>query len=88
MRRTTAWRLMTGLLMTILMAAPLLAKKNKEAPAEETEGLLTSTVVSGLEFREIGPAIASGRVTDIAVDPRAKSVWYVAVASGGLWKTV
>src|SRR5207247_5515804 len=28
------------------------------------------------------------RIADIAVDPRNRSVWYVATASGGLWKTV
>ena len=42
---------------------------------------------AGLAFREIGPAIASGRVGDFAVDPRDKSHYYVAVASGGVWET-
>jgi photosystem II stability/assembly factor-like uncharacterized protein len=79
---------MTGLVVIGLTAAPLMAKKKAEAPVEEAEALLTRSVVSGLKFREIGPAIASGRVSDIAVDPRATSVWYVAVASGNLWKTV
>ncbi|HXO20465.1 MAG TPA: glycosyl hydrolase [Thermoanaerobaculia bacterium] len=43
---------------------------------------------SGLELRGIGPALTSGRVVDLAVDPRQKNVWYVAAASGGVWKTV
>lgn len=43
---------------------------------------------SGLRFRSIGPALASGRVGDIAIHPRHKSTWYVAVHSGGVWKTV
>lgn len=42
---------------------------------------------SGLELRGIGPAIFSGRVVDLAVDPRDTRTWYVAVASGGIWKT-
>jgi photosystem II stability/assembly factor-like uncharacterized protein len=42
---------------------------------------------SGLSFRSIGPAVSSGRVVDLAVDPRDKSVWYVASAYGGVWKT-
>ena len=42
---------------------------------------------SGLSFRSIGPAVSSGRVVDLAVDPRDKSVWYVATAYGGVWKT-
>src|SRR4051812_600864 len=41
----------------------------------------------GLRFRSIGPALTSGRISDIAVNPRDKKIWYVASASGGLWKT-
>jgi photosystem II stability/assembly factor-like uncharacterized protein len=42
---------------------------------------------SGLSFRSIGPAVSSGRIVDLAVDPRDRSVWYVASAYGGVWKT-
>lgn len=38
-------------------------------------------------MRGIGPAISSGRVVDIAVDPTEARTWYVATASGGVWKT-
>jgi len=48
---------------------------------------LTAEVLKGLEFRSIGPAIATGRVQDIAIDPKSPNVWYVATAFGGLWKT-
>lgn len=41
----------------------------------------------GLELRSIGPALTSGRIGDLAVDPRDPRIWYVAVASGNLWKT-
>lgn len=41
----------------------------------------------GLEFRSIGPAFMSGRIADIAIHPENPSVWYVAVGSGGVWKT-
>jgi photosystem II stability/assembly factor-like uncharacterized protein len=40
-----------------------------------------------LRLRSIGPALTSGRISDIAVHPRDKRTWYVAVASGGVWKT-
>ncbi len=43
--------------------------------------------LAGLHLRSIGPAMISGRIVDIAVDPRRPSTWYVAAASGGLWKT-
>jgi len=49
---------------------------------------LTSETVRGLELRNIPGTFSSGRIADVAVDPRNHSVWYVATASGGLWKTV
>ena len=44
-------------------------------------------VFSGLELREIGPALTSGRIVDLAVDPRDPHTWFVAAAAGGVWKT-
>ncbi|WP_289644727.1 VPS10 domain-containing protein [Maribacter aestuarii] len=41
----------------------------------------------GLEFRNIGPAMTSGRIADIAIHPENENIWYVAVGSGGVWKT-
>ena len=46
-----------------------------------------ASALSGFEFRSIGPAFMSGRISDIAIDPRNENIWYVAVASGGAWKT-
>ena len=59
-----------------------------ETKPAEKKGLLTSEVLSGLEFRNIGPAIMSGRISDIAIHPKNRSIWYVAVGSGGVWKTM
>jgi photosystem II stability/assembly factor-like uncharacterized protein len=42
---------------------------------------------SGLKARSIGPAVTSGRVMTIAVDPSNTSVIYIGAASGGVWKT-
>jgi len=42
---------------------------------------------SGLKLRNIGPAFTSGRIADIAIHPDNENVWYVAVGSGGVWKT-
>ncbi|HEY6219820.1 MAG TPA: hypothetical protein VIV65_07160, partial [Gemmatimonadaceae bacterium] len=44
--------------------------------------------MSGLKARSIGPALTSGRVVDIAVDPTNRKVWYIAAAAGGVWKTI
>ncbi len=46
-----------------------------------------STAVGGLRLRSIGPAVISGRISDVAIHPTDRSTWYVATASGGLWKT-
>ena len=44
--------------------------------------------LAGLKFRNIGPAFTSGRIADFAVNPNNHSEYYVAVASGNIWKTV
>lgn len=43
---------------------------------------------ANLKFREIGPATAAGRIDDFAVLERDPAVFYVATATGGVWKTV
>jgi photosystem II stability/assembly factor-like uncharacterized protein len=60
------------------------AQKKEDAKSESP---VNSSLVSGLKFRNIGPAMASGRVGDIAVNPDNHSEYYLAVASGGVWKT-
>ncbi len=42
----------------------------------------------GLKLRSIGPAVHSGRVIAFAVEPQNRAHYYVAAASGGIWKTV
>lgn len=43
---------------------------------------------AGLKLRSVGPAIASGRITAFGVHPKDTNTYYVAVASGGVWKTI
>ena len=45
------------------------------------------TAVAGLDFREIGPAVMGGRVSDFAVVESNPSTYYVGMASGGVWFT-
>jgi photosystem II stability/assembly factor-like uncharacterized protein len=47
-----------------------------------------TAAVGGLRFRLAGPAIISGRIVGFAVDPAQPSRYFVAAASGGVWKTV
>ncbi|HKJ81174.1 MAG TPA: hypothetical protein VJ954_04075 [Ignavibacteriaceae bacterium] len=48
---------------------------------------MNSSTFSGLKFRNIGPAFSSGRIADFAVNPKDHSEYYVATASGNIWKT-
>ncbi len=54
---------------------------------EEWEPGFNELTFKGLEFRSIGPAFMAGRISDIVIDPSHRSTWYVAVGSGGVWKT-
>lgn len=43
--------------------------------------------LNAFAFRNVGPAFLSGRIADIAMHPNDENKWYVAVGSGGVWKT-
>ncbi len=68
------------LCVTVFCSGTLVAQ---DEPSDERY----KTGTSGLKFRSIGPAFTSGRIADIAVNPNNYSEFYVAVASGGVWKT-
>jgi photosystem II stability/assembly factor-like uncharacterized protein len=74
-------------------ATPTPEVKTSPTPSPEAsltpkpEPLSTGTF-GGMRFRSIGPAVTSGRVNMFAVDPEDRTKYYVAVASGGVWKTV
>jgi len=61
-------------------------KKDVAKETEKKEAGLSSTF-SGLSFRSIGPAWASGRISDFAVNPKNHSEIYVGVGAGNIWKT-
>ncbi len=71
--------------LTLLLTLSINSYAEKKSDAKDT--LLTSSILSGMKLRLIGPGIISGRIGDIAVNPLDKSTFYVAVASGGVWKT-
>ena len=47
----------------------------------------TDNPLRKFEFRSIGPSLTSGRLSDVAIDPKNPNVWYVAASAGNLWKT-
>jgi len=74
------------LVLIFLFGAELsFAKKKKDK--EEEENKVEASLFSELKWRSIGPAFTSGRIADFAVDPDNFSTYYVAVASGHIWKT-
>ena len=46
-----------------------------------------SNPLTGLKLRSVGPALMSGRIVGFAVHPENRAKFYIAVASGGVWKT-
>jgi len=77
-------KLTSLLLFVFCLSLNVFAQKTTDP---EEKGL-SATTFSGLKFRSIGPAFMSGRIADIAIDPTNEHIWYVAVGSGGLWKTI
>ncbi len=74
-------KLIAILLSTALLTSAALAKdkdKKDDDPA---------AIYAGIEFRAIGPAVTSGRITDFAMIPGSPHKFYAATASGGLWYT-
>jgi len=86
MRSTRSF--LSALALFTLVAGAASAAKPAAKKAEEPKSPLVAANFSGLELRAIGPALMSGRIADIAFDPRDPNVRYVAVGSGGVWKTV
>ena len=58
-----------------------------EKGIQQKELLTKNSLVKNLPFKNIGPTIMSGRVTDLAVNPKNPVEFYVGYASGGVWYT-
>ena len=93
-RFSTTFPFALALLLGVLtlLSAPTWAKDKKKTDdeldkADKPESTLSAGTFSGLKLRNIGPAVTSGRISDIAVHPEDSDIFYVAVASGGVWKT-
>ncbi len=48
---------------------------------------ISTTNYDALKLRNISTGFASGRIADIAIHPQDDNIWYVAVGSGGVFKT-
>jgi photosystem II stability/assembly factor-like uncharacterized protein len=68
-----------GAVLVAAFGSSMLSGQTGETPAADQ--------FKGLHFRSIGPAQASGRVSDVAVYEANPSIFYVGSAHGGVWKT-
>jgi photosystem II stability/assembly factor-like uncharacterized protein len=88
------WTALLSLVLVGGVAAAPADKTDKKADSKETKkddgkkkDPMSSGTFAGLALRSIGPAVTSGRILDLAVDPKAPDTWFVATAGGGVWKT-
>jgi photosystem II stability/assembly factor-like uncharacterized protein len=77
-----------ALLLCVVILNFATPSSGADEPAKPASGIWPATTFNGLRFRSIGPAMISGRIVDIAVEPGNAAHYYVAAASGGVWKTI
>ena len=75
------------LALLLLMVSPSFSQKKNSGTGASKDSVFNSGILSGFTFRSIGPAVTSGRVSDVEVNPNNINEYYVAAASGGVWKT-
>jgi len=68
-----------------ILAIALISMFHFGADAQAQTSL--ETAISHLEYRGIGPALMGGRISDLEVVASKPQMFYVATATGGLWKT-
>ena len=76
-----------ALLLTAGASLAVAKKKAAEDAGEEEKSVMNPGTFAGLALRGIGPATFSGRIGDLAVHPGDSKKQFVAVSSGGVWKT-
>lgn len=59
--------------------------ENKDTPHVGEK--VSSSTFGAIRARGLGPALMSGRISDFAFNPHNYAEYYVATASGGVWKT-
>src|SRR5262245_15699918 len=78
---------MKRMLLVAVAALVTMAAAIQANQAQNGGDRLTADNFAVMQVRSIGPALVTGRVVDIEIDPKNPDTWYVASAFGGLWKT-
>jgi photosystem II stability/assembly factor-like uncharacterized protein len=71
----------------LLSLIVIIGLANSVTPSFGQTNDIVKEIVSSMKLRAIGPAVMGGRISHIEVDPKNKSIWYIAAGSGGVWKT-
>jgi len=79
MRKKTLNPIGWAIILSFFLVAPL--------AADEAQGPVTTKDLNIFQWRHIGPWTFSGRITDFAAPKGQSLIYYVATASGGVWKT-
>ncbi|NLE35677.1 MAG: glycosyl hydrolase [Bacteroidales bacterium] len=86
-------KILTLIIVTVLAGTCSLyaqrkgSSRDQKASASEVKPAVSSSFFSAISFRSVGPAWASGRIADLAVNPSNHSEIYAAIASGNIWKS-
>lgn len=75
-------------ILALVIVFSVLASEAQRRKSTPQKNPIDSKLFDNFKFRSIGPAFMSGRIADVAIDPTNENVWYVAVGSGGVWKTI
>ena len=70
-----------------LLAASIAMTLSGVAAAKSDKKASDASIYQGIELRNMGPAVTGGRVSDFAFNPANPAQYFVATASGGMWKT-
>jgi len=88
MKNLAHYSFLVSLLFILSIHSEAQRNRRNTSTTAASPTFLVDSIFNGLKLRSIGPGFMSGRIADIAIHPENENIWYVAVGSGGVWKTV
>src|SRR5487761_936813 len=76
-----------ALILSAFAAMNVFAAQDQATPVQNSKEK-PADVFANLKFRNLGPAVAGGRVAAVAGVPGNPNIYYVGAAGGGVFKTV
>ncbi len=88
-RRARQAKVLLGLMICLLMTAAVWSQgRGGQVPVGPAVNQSEDPILKEFRWRSIGPASMAGRIDDIEAVESNPSIYYVAFATGGLWKTI